>query len=217
MRDQGTLKSPVTNSYIAKKFLAIEGEMVVNLIRILALTVFYVIELINFHGLHWGWLEIAKVDSLDLRLHKILTGICVAWGFSSLGIWYSLKNRMFKPILSYFVSGLDVLLLTFVLLVADGPRSPLTVLYFLILTMIALRFDLMLLRLGAASASVSYLAIIANAKYYRSNLEVPHYYIWINLIAFALITLVLGQILRKISQVLILIDDESLPTQRSLK
>ena len=217
MGGQGALKSPVLDSHIAQKFLAIEGEMVVNLIRILAITVFYVIELINFHGLHWGWLEIARVESLDLRLHKILTGICVAWGFSSLGVWYSLKSRLFKPVLSYFVSGLDILLLTFVLLVADGPRSPLTVLYFLILAMIALRFDILLLRLGAVAASVSYLAIIADAKYHRSNLEVPHYYIWINLIAFALITLVLGQILRKISQVLILMDDESLPTQRILK
>ena len=60
---------------------------------------------------------------------------------------------------------LDLSLLTFVLCIGTGPRSPLVVAYLLVQVLAALRFDRRLLRLATVGALCGYLIVLGRARW----------------------------------------------------
>jgi hypothetical protein len=183
---------------IVQRLLELGGESRANFLRIIAVGVFYLIEVINFYGLRLPGFELPKVTEISAIFHQAVTGIAVAWGFLCFGIWFCFQKRVFSSAAKYVTTTLDLILITFVLLLADGPRSPLCVVYLLIVILAALRFSLPLLWFSTGAAILGYLTIVSNAKWYRPEYVVPHYYILIFAVALILAGIVLGQILRKI-------------------
>lgn len=92
----------------------------------------------------------------------------------------------------------DVLLMTCVLMVANGPRSPLIVGYFLILALAALRFSLPLIWLATGGGMLGYLALLGHAKWYVPEQMVPRYHEIMFLLALGLTGITLGQVLRRV-------------------
>ncbi|REK12045.1 MAG: hypothetical protein DWQ37_13610 [Planctomycetota bacterium] len=176
------------------------GEVRANLLRIAGVGGFYLIELLNYYGLHLGPLDLPA--SVELEFHQTMTAIVVAWTMMSLATLLCLQLRIFPAWLKYATTLGDVILLTATLMIADGPRSPLTVGYFLIIVLSGLRFQLPLVWCATASSMLGYLCVawaaIVPGTLADRRLAVPGYYQLIMLLALALAGVVLGQIVRRV-------------------
>ncbi|MCH7687098.1 MAG: hypothetical protein IH899_10530 [Planctomycetes bacterium] len=65
--------------FIIGRWKEYEGEQRANLLRLIGIAAFYTIELINRHGLHLGFLDMPRVESVDERFHMAVTALAVAW------------------------------------------------------------------------------------------------------------------------------------------
>jgi hypothetical protein len=174
------------------------GEARANLLRIIAIGAFYVIELLNYHGLHFGPVDFPA--TVDLKFHQAATGLAVAWILVALATLLSLRLQFFPAWLKYATTLSDVVLLTAILTLADGPRSPLLVGYFLVIALAALRFQLRLVWCATIAAMAGYLFLAGFARWFAvdRNLAVPRYYELIMLLALALHGVVIGQVIRRV-------------------
>jgi hypothetical protein len=187
--------------FIVTRWQEFEGEATTNLLRIVGIGVFYAVELLNYHGLRLGGLELPKLDTIDRRFHYAVTALAVAWTLLSLGVLVCMRRRVFPLALKFVSTGCDLALLTSVLVLADGPRSPLLVCYFLIIALAGLRISLSLVRFATIGAACGYLFVLGYAKWFADaarHLRVERYQQIIFLLALGLTGIVLGQIIRRV-------------------
>lgn len=187
----------VTSWHIVSRWQEFEGESRANLLRIVAIFLFYLVELGNYYGLDFGPIQIAKVEGVDLDFHRAMTATAVGWTMVSLGALVCLRKRFFPASLKYVTTGCDLLFLTLALLIADGPRSPLTDGFFLLIALAALRFSLPLVRFATVGSVAAYLVLIGNAYYFRTELKVPRYHEFLFLISVIVLGVLCGQIVRR--------------------
>jgi hypothetical protein len=174
-----------------------EGEGRANLLRIIGVAVFYAIELVNYYGLRIGVLEMPAI--VDRTFHLAVTMLVLVWAMVCLGVFLCRTQGYFPSSLKYISTGCDLVLLTIILGLADGPRSPLVIGYFLIVVLAGLRFQLPLLWFATAGAMAGYLGLLGYARWFaeREDLRVPRYHQLIMLIGLALTGVVVGQILQR--------------------
>jgi hypothetical protein len=195
--------SPIPGSqdrpwYIVGRWQEYQGEARANLLRLAAVAAFYIIELINFYGVDLGFIHLPKVS--DLAFHQTVTAVAVAWVMLGLGVHLCLRLRILPEALKYIATGLDVVLLTLLLMVADGPRSPLVVGYFLIPALASLRFQLRLVWFGTIAAMLGYVWLLGWALWIEGlrDIRVPRYHELIFLTALALSGIIQGQVIRRV-------------------
>jgi len=182
--------------FIVGRWQEYEGEARANTLRIIAIGAFYIVELINYHGLRLGFFEMPKVA--EQSFHQAVTALAVAWTVVGLGILFCLSHRFMPRILKFASTGCDILLLTLILIVASGPSSPLVIGYFLVIALSALRFNLPLVRFATVGSVAGYLCVVAHAKWFATDFRVPRYHQIIFLLALALTGIVLGQVIRRV-------------------
>jgi hypothetical protein len=190
--------------YIVGRWQEYEGEAKANLLRIIGIGAFYAIELLNYHGLHLGWLELPKVQGVDARFHQVVTALAVAWVMTSLGVFFSLRRQMFPWVLKYLSTAADIVYLTGILMLADGPRSAMVVGYFLVVALAGLRFNLPLVWFATCGSMCGYLFLLGYGRWFAAperNLRIERYQELIFLVALALSGIVLGQILRRVRRI----------------
>ena len=156
--------------YIVGRWEEYEGEARANLLRLAAVAVFYAIELINYYGVDLGFIRFPRVR--DPAFHQTVTAIAVAWVLLGAGVHLWLRMHLMPAALKYVATGLDVVLLTLLLMVADGPRSPLVVGFFLIPAMAMLRFQLRLVWLATIAAMLGH-AWLPGRRWDRGYSERP--------------------------------------------
>ena len=140
---QGPTPSADRQWYIVERWQEFEGEGRTNLLRIVAIGVFYLVELTQYQGLPPAGADPAELASY----HQKVTALAVAWTMVSLGVLLCLRMRVF---LKYVSTGCDLLLLTALASVdhgakspaPDGPESPLVLAFFVIVALASLRFSL---------------------------------------------------------------------------
>jgi hypothetical protein len=185
--------------FIVGRWQEYAGEARANLLRIAAIGAFYVIELVNYHGLDLGPLQMPSM--VDQQFHQVVTALAIAWTMVALGTQLCLKVQVFPSGLKYVTTGCDVVLLTTILTVADGPRSPLVVGYFLIIVLSTLRFQLRLVWCATLGSLAGYLFLNGYARWFAAadrQLSVPRYQQLIILLALALTGIILGQVIRRV-------------------
>jgi hypothetical protein len=191
--------------FIVGRWEDYEGEGRVNLLRTIGVGAFYSIELLNYYGVQLGSLEWPVV--VDTPFHQTVTALCVAWALVALGTLVCLRQGIFPPALKYITTSADILLLTGILMVADGPRSPLVIGYFLVIALSALRFQLGLVWFGSLGAMAAYIVLLGYARWFAGREEsllgprditVPRYHQLIFLVGLALCGIVLGQLIRRV-------------------
>lgn len=186
--------------YIVGRWQEYEGEGRANLLRIVGIAAFYGIELANYHGLHLGFLNMPRAADITREFHAAATALAVAWTMAALGVQLCLRRQIFPGALKFVSTGCDLLLLTSILMLANGPRSPLVAGYFLIIALATLRFNLPLVRFAAIGAMVGYLGVLGHDKWYRvprPETLVPRYHQLIVLLALGLTGILLGQVVRR--------------------
>src|SRR5262249_40188442 len=158
----------------------------------------YIIELIN-QGVQIGALQLPQV--VDDKFHASMTGLALAWTMVALVTLICLRTHVFPATLKYATTACDVLLLTAVLMIADGPRSPLAVGYFLVIALAAMRLSRGLIWAATLGSMAGYLFLLGYVKYFAADdratmMAVPRYYQMIMLVALALSGIILGQVVR---------------------
>jgi hypothetical protein len=134
----------------ARRLEAWAGEFRVNLLRVTALAVFYGYHLLNAYVLS---------DDPTLRgwYTAVVTVIVLAWSVAAGALHVCLQRRWCPPALKYVAMFWDLALVTELLIVGgDGPRTPLLLLYFVVLASAPLRLSLRLVTattLGAMAAA----------------------------------------------------------------
>jgi hypothetical protein len=185
--------------FIVGRWEEYDAEARANLLRIIGIAVFYAIHLLNYRGLHLLFLQLPASEDIDQGFHLAITLLAIAWMMVSLGVLLCLRRRFFPSSLKFVSTGCDLVLLTSILTVADGPRSPLVVGYFLILALAALRFSLPLTWFATAGSLVGYLLLLGYARWFsQRDLTVERYHELLILAALALCGIVLGQAIRRV-------------------
>lgn len=185
--------------FILSRWQEYTGEARANLLRIIAIGAFYGIELLNYHGVNLGPFEMPA--SVDLKFHQAMTALAVAWTMVALATHVCLRLHVFPSTLKYVTTACDVVLLTTILTVADGPRSPLVVGYFLVIAGATLRFQLTLVRCATVGCMAGYVWLLGFARWFADPsrlLEVPRYQQLIMLLALAMTGIILGQVVRQV-------------------
>lgn len=173
-----------------------EGESRANLLRMAAVAGFYGIELINYYGFQLGPIEMPAV--VDQTFHREATALAVAWVMVGVGVRLSLDRGLFPFSLRYLSTAADLILLTSMLIIADGPRSPLLVGYFVLLAGSALRLDVALVQFASVGALGGYLYVCGFARWFTDrDLRVPRYHQLMFLLALAMTGIILGQVVRQ--------------------
>lgn len=176
--------------FIIGRWQEFEGEGRANLLRVIAIGAFYVVELINFYGL----------KSVDKDVHDRFTFISVAWVLLALAVLLCLRRLILPVILKYISTSADILLLTTLAAVGRGPASSLVFVYFLIIALAALRFNLPLVRYATIGCMLGYIALLGNAdsSWFDAEHVVPVAEELIMLVSLALTGIVIGQVIRRV-------------------
>jgi hypothetical protein len=179
--------------FIVGRWQEYEGEARVNLLRIIVVGAFYLVQLVHFYGF-------AKADPQQLPFHQKATAVAVAWTMVALAIMLCLRLRTFPAALKYGSTACDVLLLTTLAALGSGPFSPLVLGYFLIIAMAALRFSLGLIWLSTVASMLGYWSLvgIVDRKWFDSDHAVPPVTQLVTLLSLALTGIVLGQVVRRV-------------------
>jgi hypothetical protein len=168
-------------------------------LRIIGIAAFYSVELANYTGFRLGFFEMPQVESVDRAFHLAVTALAVAWTMTALAVQIFLGRQVFPAGLKFLSTGADILLLTCILCVSNGPRSPLVVGYFLIVAISALRFSLPLVRFATIGSMLGYLAVLGYAKWFAVfDLRVPRYHEVMFLLALGLTGISIGQVIRAV-------------------
>lgn len=184
--------------FIAGRWEAYRAEAAVNVLRLAAIAAFYGIELINYFGLDLGVIEFPRAR--DEAFHRVATALCAAWVLMAAGVHVCLRRRIFPGALAFVATGLDVLLLSAMIAVAAGPRSPLVAGYFLVLAGTGLRFRVPLVGFATAAVVAGYLGVLAHAAIAAADrgADIPRYQQLMTLTALALAGIIQGQAARRV-------------------
>lgn len=199
---------------ITQRWQAYDAEARANLLRIIAVGAFYLVHLWTYFSSqgrlpHFAFLQLADVGEISKQFHVVVTLLAAAWAMLALGILLCLQQRVFPRWLPYFSTGCDIVILTSIICVADGPRSALVVGYLLILVLAALRLSLPLVRFATAACALAYVFVLGCAKWpdsfgldklnpHLADVRIPRYQQFIMLLAITLAGIMLGQIVRRV-------------------
>jgi hypothetical protein len=181
--------------FIVGRWEEYEGEGRANLLRLVGVTVFYAVELYNYHQ---------DPPVVSRAFHLAATVLTLAWGLVCLGVLLCRRQGVFPFWLKFISTGCDLVLLTTVLTLGDGPRSPLVAVYFLVIALAGLRFSLRLIWFATAGAVAGYVFLLGFALWgsipgwARSDTTVPRSTQIITVLALVLAGVVLGQVIRRV-------------------
>jgi hypothetical protein len=174
-----------------------EGEGRANLLRLIAVTAFYAIELAHYHGLQFGFFEIPG-GGATRSFHIAVTMLVVVWAMLCLGISLARKQGYFPASLKFLSTGCDLVLLTSVLALGEGSKSPLVLGFFIIQMLAALRFSLPLVWFASLGSAACYVFLLGYAVWMEPSQRVPRYQQLLVLVGLALSGVILGQVIRRV-------------------
>jgi len=187
---------------IAGHWEEFEGEGRANLLRLIGITAFYAVELVNYYGLNVGIIQMPVV--VNRAFHLAVTVLVVAWAMLCVSVLHCRRQGILPFWLKFVATGADLLLLTTILALADGPRSPIVVAYFLVICLASLRFSLRLIWFATGGAIAGYLFLLGFARWgsipgwEKPDMTLPRYSQLIFVLALLLTGIVLGQVIRRV-------------------
>jgi hypothetical protein len=175
------------------------GELRVNLVRLLAIVLFYARHLVEFY--------LAAPDApVRAVYHARVTVIVLAWAAMAVALHLLLSRRRLPESLPFVAVFVDLLMVTLLCAAAGGPRTPLVLLYFLVIATAPLRLSLPIVYGATAGAMLGYLFLLGYyawylvgfQKYYATpELRVPRSEEAITLLALLVAGLFAGQTVRQ--------------------
>jgi hypothetical protein len=181
--------------FIVSRWQQYDGELRANLLRIGGIATFYAIHLVNYHR----WFGLPGIEGATPRFDEMVTALAVAWVLTGLAVQLALTRHVFPGAMKFVTTTADIWLLTLVIGVCDGPRSPLVVGYFLILAVASLRFSLRLVWLATAECLAGYVALVIYAEHFATrDKTVPRYAEMIMVAAILIAGVTMGAVVRRV-------------------
>jgi len=180
------------------------GEIRVNLVRLVALVLFYGRHLIEYF-------RAAPDAPVRGRYHLAVTVIVLAWAMGAIVLHALLSRRRYEPWMKYAVVVFDAMMMTGLCVAAGGPKTPLVLLYFALIASAPLRFSLKLVYVATAAAMAGYLFLlgyyawyaVGYDKYYSTpELRIPRSTEAITLLAMLTCGLMAGQLVRQVRRMM---------------
>jgi len=141
------------------------GDRTANRIRLVVLAIFAINECINYFALH----------VVDQRFHHGSLLIVAMW-FLCAGIFAWMLRRHYLPRSSpYIMVSVDLLWITWLLFLADGPKSPLVGIYFLIIALTGMRLNPRVSFYSGIAAVVGYLSVLEFVKTKAPQFMIPRF------------------------------------------
>ena len=166
------------------------GEARVNLIRLVAL--------VGLYGHQLSTVYLFQDDAtVTGDYHRDITVLVLMWFALGLGVYFMTSRRIMPPALKFGSLAGDLVLLTLMMLLSDGPKSPLVVVYMLVVGSTALRLSLPLVWVGTLGGVASYLFVLGEAFWFRPEHNVPRAEPVVLVIALAVMGLLAGQTVRQ--------------------
>jgi hypothetical protein len=186
--------------FIVTRWHEYEGEARANVLRILSIGAFYLVELFNYYGLHAGSIRLPPIASL--QFHQRITAVAVVWTILALLILMVQQRRIFPSGLKFLSTGADLILLTTALMLGPGGGSTLTVGYFVLVALAALRFSLWLVRFAALGGMLAYLLLPGCMMgWIVRDTPLPKHHQLLFLVGLGATGVILGQVIRSVRQV----------------
>lgn len=183
--------------HIVGRWEEYEGEGRANLLRLIAVTAFYAIELAHYHGLNLGFFEVSA-GGATRQFHLAVTMLVVVWAMLCLGVFLARIQGFFPASLKFVSTGCDLVLLTSVLALGEGSKSPLVLGFFIIQMLACLRFKLQLIWFSTLGAVGCYLFLMGYARWMEESQRVPRFQQLLVLAGLVISGLVLGQVIRRV-------------------
>lgn len=179
--------------FIVRRWQEFSGEGRANLLRILAIGVFYCLQLIQYHFLE-------PSAQRDVAFHRAATTLAVAGLFVCLAVQLCLQRRIFPAALKYLSSAADIVLVTGLAALGGGPHSPLRLAFFLVIATSALRFSLPLVWCASVGTMFGYLALVglADKTWFDAQHAVRPIEQLMTLATLGLTGIVVGQVVRTV-------------------
>ena len=144
---------------LSRRMEAWAGEIRVNVIRIVAIVLFY--------GRHLVELLVTRNPDIGGMYHLRVTAEIIAWAGAAGVIHLLLVRRHYPPMMKYATAMMDVLMITLLCAIAGGPQTPLVLLYFAAIASAPLRLSLRLIYVTTAASILGYLVLLAYYAWYR--------------------------------------------------
>jgi hypothetical protein len=164
----------------------------VNLLRLLAVGAFYLVQLIHYHFFSSRTAE-------EVAFHQQATAIAAAWTMIAVAVLLCLRRQIFPAALKYVSSAADLSLLTMLAALGGGPGSPVTLAYFLIIALAGLRFSLRLVWCCTLGSMLGYLALVGmkDPVWFDHQHVTPPAQQLVTLVSLGITGIVVGQIVRR--------------------
>jgi len=174
------------------------GEVRLNLIRLVAILVFY--------GNHLVSIYLLRDDPASAGdYHTGATLIVFAWASAVLALYFCLSRRWMPPWLRYAATPWDTLLITALLVLSRDPKTTMPTLYFLVIAAAALRLSLPLVQAATLGTMAAYAFYLGYLKYYLevpSEERLPRVQQIIFLLALGAAGILAGQVVRQVRRLI---------------
>jgi hypothetical protein len=189
----------------ARRIESWAGEIRVNRLRLAAIIVFYVRHLVDIY------VNPAN-RTFSGRYHLWVTLIVLAWAALVLYLHWALSQRRMGEKLKYVAVIWDLAMVTLLGIVARDPRTPLMLLFFVVIASASLRLSLRLVWVATLGAMAGYAIVLAYYawwligwdKYYATpELRIPRSTEFISILAMGAAGLMAGQVVRQMRRVCI--------------
>ncbi len=134
------------------------GEVRVNLVRLAALLAFYGYHLLNTFA--------ARDPGVSGAYHLSVTALAMAWSAGAAALYFLLSRRRPLPALAYGATAWDIVLVAALVMLAGGPKSPLVVLYFLVIAAAPPRLSLPAVYAATVGSVAAYLFLLGHYAFY---------------------------------------------------
>ncbi len=161
-------------------------------VTVAALGLFYVNHLVSLYV--WK-----RPDEAGI-FHRFVTGLLLLWLAGAVVFQYLARETRSNPVVIYSWAGMDVILFTALLCVADGPRSTILVGYLLLVAGTALRFRISLVWFVTGLSLTGYLWLVLDAHWFRPQLAPAPKAVLPFVLGLGMMGLIMHLLLRRVRQ-----------------
>ena len=183
------LADPIARWEDARRVESWAGESRVNFIRALAVAAFY--------GHHLLWMYVLPGPRPTAAYHQTVTLIAAGWALTVAALQTALSRRFWPGWLKYGSVSADLFLTTLLVMAAGGPKSPLVVIYLMVVASAALRLSLRLVWVATGLCLFGYLSAAAFIIQTRPADRIAHPDQIVFMIAVGGVGLIAGQMVRQ--------------------
>ena len=190
---------------------AIAAERRVNIVRVAAIVVFYLVHFLRVNGPRFSELfpslNLNFGSQVPMVVHVCVSVLCFGWLMQCVLVYQHTNRDRISDWLGVYVTLGDLGWLTALLCMSTGPASPMVSGYFLIIMLTGIRFDLRLTRIATVAAGLSYLFLLGAARWPFGLLReiklesVSRFHQIVTVVSIVLAGIIVGQIVRHAYQI----------------